>query len=960
MKSGVTDRSDFPGMCEKCGLESDERVFTLSDLYLLVLRCQKRILYAALWGGLGFFAISSTFALKHRIESTFKEGAESTNSELSSLKQLFGMSSTGGAEPQVVVLMKSYPVLKPLIERLGLQATVSQHTRMTKLALRIRDNFLAEFGTQIADTDDFVFHDLFYKGERAVNYSLQFSDPEHFSLLSGATILEEGVLGTPLRLPELTFTLSKAPQGLRLHHPYPLCIESWIQTANHLRQGIRISANKFSQSVYDLQLEHRNRHTGTMILNELMQSYCNYLKLDYDRVSTEQLNYLEYRQGEIYGKLSGIFDEHAAYLQENLNQKGFLGVKQEAEGISNSYQQMLEKLLAVQMELDHISLMDKEKKSLIPSGNGSFFTSIQNLVQEMQNLRQQKDLFELSLQGKDPQLTTEQQFLSRQEELKSIRCKEEAVQNLLILIETESPIPCDPSLFDPVLSLSQWGLALDKASHEEKGALATYLKEHLRLLSMQEKMVQERMFYAESPSDESVGLDLHTSHTLLLKYNTQIDANEMRICHLRQLSEQISAADFELSALGATLTDPLSVQLLNKASSLSLQLKDAKSHSEKEGLRWNEELLLSKKILADHVAQLMKLEQLHLGLAKEKMYALRRGVLECINGQLSVLQKQLDNSFHERVRALGQEGDILQQAMADMREGFTDLPERWRKEKWLDLRMQMGVKMIQALSEIVESKTIGRHLHHVESKPLDLATPPLSPTPPRLFLKAFLGSFGLGGGVFFLALIQSLIHGFPTSPHKLRAMRYPFLGEIGARCHGVNLDKTAKTDLALLRSIALFINTLPKKKIVGLLTTGKPDYSGLLGELLGKMALRILIIRCDFDKEEMHPDPSDALSIQKGKECDHLTWGKLSVHGVEFMQSASCKHTLEQYANSYDHILLLTRAPLDAAEHLAALRLCDGAIVTVSGESTELLTPFIKWAYHGEVCRLAFIALGQG
>ncbi len=64
---------------------------------------------------------------------------------------------------------------------------------------------------------------------------------------------------------------------------------------------------------------------------------------------------------------------------------------------------------------------------------------------------------------------------------------------------------------------------------------------------------------------------------------------------------------------------------------------------------------------------------------------------------------------------------------------------------------------------------------------------------------------------------------------------------------------------------------------------------------------------------------------------------------------------LDACKKGYDVVFLLFRSPLDSAQSVAALSLCDKAIVTATIESTDLLTPFANWAYHEDKYRLAFI-----
>jgi hypothetical protein len=276
----------------------------------------------------------------------------------------------------------------------------------------------------------------------------------------------------------------------------------------------------------------------------------------------------------------------------------------------------------------------------------------------------------------------------------------------------------------------------------------------------------------------------------------------------------------------------------------------------------------------------------------------------------------------------------------------------------------MGIKMVQGLTELVESKTISSHLHHVESKPLDIATIPTIPCSPKLLVKAFLGALLAGFSVFSRAFLRTVLKGFPSTKEKLCAMSYPVLGEISTVCDGPGAEPRG-TDLEALRQIFLFLDKEPEKNVVGLIEGKGPDYSFALAEHFSRMSLRPLVIRCDFNMKFSPEDLPGLLQVWKKEVAspplkrkqgyDLLTSGGFTPYGAEVIRSLAFKDSLEKFKKEYDFVLMVFRSPLHLADSLAPLSLCDHAVVTVSGEPTEQLTPFIDWAYHGDMCRLAIL-----
>jgi len=937
--------------------EGDERIFTLNDVRRLFRLKRKKILSAALIGALLSFGFFLLKAPKYTIEATFKEGVEKSGGEGGALSEFLSGTSFRGTQPQAIALMKSYRVLKPLVERLGLNATVPRNGGiLSKVYRRVRDNFLAEWGLPLPDLDPFVLENVHYEGEEKIALRIQFSDESHFALLN-----KSYSLGQEVRLPEVSFTLVKAPKNLRFNRPYVVRIQSWHKVAKGLRAQLHIVSEKGNKSIYDLTLHHRDRYLGMRILNELMTEYQRYLKNDHDQVATEQLSYLTMRQDQIFQNLSNVFDEHASYMKRNLGENGFAGHSEESQTLMSPHRQMMDKVIGIDVELGRLDQLEKEGRLAAPADEGPFSRRLLDITRSIGDLRQQRDLLELSL--KQRKSLDEDKLEERQGELREVRARQMAAKELLAAFEKGRDVPQNFS-FNPERSLAAWADRLKESLDEEREDFADYLDNHIRILSVQEKMLQERFFYGDSRPNQFEGIDLPTVRTLFVEYNNKLDHCEAAMRHYAQLQGEIDQENFHISSLSSVLNDPLSQNLIAQAAQVGLQLKDEKHHSAKEGERWEEELVLQKQILKDHLKQLFKVEELNTSLIQEKIIHLQKVSLDCIHRQISVLNEQASDGIKERRNALVQEKQLLERKMGDLRvQASIGLPEKLRQEKWLDLKTDMGTKMMEALTELVESKTINHHLHHIESKPLDAAVLPLLPKPPGLFSMAFLGAFGTGFGFFLIQLLRTILKGFPSSLDKLRAMRFPILGEISGLCDGPG--SAEGSDLELLRQIGLFSEKPPQAKVISLLAGRGPDYSHALAENIARRSQRALIIRCDFSAKYRESDRPGLLQIWKGEISefpirnkggyDVITAGGYTPYGLEVIQSAPFQQLLDQMKQKYDVVLLVFRSPLNTAESLAALRLCDKAVVTASEESTDLLTPFANWAYHEGQSRLTFV-----
>lgn len=949
----------------------DERVFSLKDVVRFWRAQRRRWIRIAMLGGALAFLFFATRPVKYRAEATFKEGVESSGTE-SVLKDLFSNMQMGASQPQASVLMKSYAVLRPLVEKLGLQVSIEETSsgRIEKTYRRIAENLRAEWGKRLEDPDRFVFQDVVYEGESPLLLFLKFEHPGSFTVFAPdkKTEIGQGALGEETIVPQgvcqARFKLTRTPKKVQAGKWYPMKIGHWSSAVDAVRGGLKIASEKGNKSIYNLIFSHRDRHLGADVLNQLMEEYRLYLKREHDFLSNEQLAYLGQKQEQLYGNLAQAFDDHVIYLKQNLEEKGCIGLQQESESLLAPYQEMAGRLLAADVELGRLQEMQKQGKPF-SLDERPFSVGLKQLVGQIQELRQQKDLLEIALQKEGGRQAADG-LQARREELQDVRSEREAVDRLLEDLEEGREIPF--SSFDWNQNLSHWIQSVSRAQQQrEREDLCDYLENYSRLLSVREKMLQERFLYGSPPASEFEGQDLEALRGFSIDYTTKLEAAEARIRYYSQLREEILTKDFELGSLSALLTDPLSQKLIAGASEIALKINDEKNYSAKEGERWQSELALQRKILSDHLAEQVKVEELNASILREKLSDLQRLKLGCVNRMISVLEEQQSDAIKQQKEALLQEKKVLREKMEQIRDLAKDLPKKWRLEKWLELKTDMSQKIMEALTQLVETKTIGHHLHHVESKPLDGALLPFVPVRPFLFTRTLCGAFGLAFGTFFLSLIRTILRGFPSSLEKLQALRLPVLGLLSGLCDGPAVDLAVGNDLEILRRMGAFLQE-GKGKVVALVGGKGPDYSCALAENLARISCRSLVLRCDFRAKFRAEDlPGIAqvckgeigeLPIRKGKGYDFLTAGGHTPFGTEILQSRHFQQIVELLKNRYDWIFLLSRAPLESTESTAALRLCDQAIVTVRGEPTEQLTPFVNWAYHEESKRLTFVVAG--
>lgn len=944
---------------------AEDRIFTFEDIKRHC-RAQKKTCFRVMFvSAVVIFCVCLIQPVDYLAEATFKESKEQEGSG-SEFKQFF-LGNLGGANSQALCLMKSQEVLQPLVQRLSLQASMEpKKSLLGKVVQRITYNLAWICGVRPKDPTYFTFNNVYYEGDTTLKYDVYFQDMRNFVLYSKGKQIASGRVKEETVLPEAKFTLDRIAGPLKIGGRYILCMTPhWVQV-EQIRSTLQIKKHPESESIYELRLIHKNRYRAAQILNELMAEYQRYLKLDFDRIATKQLAYLDQVHQDVYEKISKVFGEYTDYLSSNIHTKGVMGLKEEWAEWVNTYHVLQKELFQIDMELAHLEESLPEKGEIQDlqfcfAGSNLFIQEQATLYRQIQELTQKKDLLELALHRRDTLYETTSSVMTRRAELDTLRLKKAALENLQN--KNEFQVFFNPQTMYLDASLLEW--ARNLKTEKDQSDFAVYLGNTLHLLCVQEKMLQESVFYKEGKSKEFEGIDLETVNRLFIEYNQKASQSETLLRQYRQLRSQIHSADFCVSSFHTVLTDRFSQQLIEQISHLDMKLQDEKYSSEKEHQRWQEDLKMQKKFLHQHMTQLIQLTELDFQYSREKMDDLQKMSLDCIHQKISVLKERMVQDHKKRKDSLFKDKEILHKKIHQMKESMSHLPEEWQKEKWLDMKKEIGTKRIEVITGIVEEKNILHHLHQIRSKPLDQANVPIMPRPSWVILQT--GGGGILGGFLFLLFSVSaqILKGFPSSFEKLKAMQWPLSGTVSFLCDGPDPSCLSGSDLETLRKLFFFLEQKPHLKKICLMGAKGPDYSYALAENLSKVSKRVLLIRCDFLSSYQEKDTPGLLQIwnkelsilpiRQQKGYDLLTTGGYTPNGTEILYSPFFEKMLQSVSVEYDYVLMYFRSPLRSAESLGALHLSDKAVVTVSGESLEELLPFMEWkSPQSEKC-LTFI-----
>ena len=726
---------------------------------------------------------------------------------------------------------------------------------------------------------------------------------------------------------------------------------------------------KSERSLYTLIFTDRDRHFAADFLNQVMASCRKFIHSENEETASAQLAYLEKRQEELARKWDGSLQEHVAYLKNNLNEGGYLSFAQELDYLQEPQNTFTSRLLDIDFELQRFESQDskqEEAKRKSLQRNPFLDQALPFLILSPSKIttarfskssrkRSNQKLIALELEKNKMQSLPESGMAH---EILTLSQQQEEAAKILEQLES-APSETNPGphqalsmLNDPKSLVAIWGKQMgsqQKLCSQDKEQLRGYIEQTANKI----KILQDNIAVHTSTDHEFAGLTLETAQRLYLDYNSQRDALQAQLKQLVYLSEQLYQPEFELSSITTILADPVTQGLVLQAGETAVRLQDGNNRSPREQDHLKETLRTQKTFIAQHLLQIIELTKLRAKLAEDKIRSLRTTTISLLKQEKQLLHQQLDQISHK----------------------MEDLPEKWRRENVLLLKKELGMKMVEGLTHLMESKSIDRHLYHVGSKPLDRALPPVCPKKPYLLIYALIGGFLGAFGSYFFNLSRSLIKGMPVSHETMALSGFNSCGPLSFYCHAP-LDQLSYPDLETMRRLAQFLlvpefcnRLLNQKGACCVIIGGKhPDFSATLAQLLALQQYRILVVHYVFDKP-VHPSDTPGLwhylhgevpdcPVRHQPSYDFLPSGGTSRHAVEMLSNPKLMTFLASAKERYDLILFYSSAQPTDVEGLALLNIADSAIIATKEEKREDLFSYRNWsAARGKEC-VAFVDLG--
>lgn len=979
---------------------------TLSDLGRLCKRGKTKILWSAI--GVGFLGLlfSLTKPVEYKAEATFREkGTKQSNIGGSVLAEMFS-AGLGQQDNEAISTIRSRQFMKDVIEKLGLQATITQSEDSDSYLSRLFRHLKAEYfeynsplHPSLQDRSCCLkISAIQYNKETPVSYKVKVLPKGTFQVFDGKQkLLGEGNFGIPFIQDSFQFTLNQDGQPIIPSSPYIITLWPMNFRADWLLKKLDIKMEKTDKNLLKLTFQDGNRHLACEFLNSTMDCYQDYLKTFHDKQSNLQLAYLQQRQDETGLQLFQLMHKHAQSLSTDLTKVGFSDSEKEMEFLAANQHQFKERILSNELEMKRLhSVLSGKCVYYDHYGTTGDSSVINNVLENIRRLQQQRDSLQLSLSQStflnaySIQNTFNEQFAS----LKKVQVDSEELDKIIVAYKNGTEPDISSKLFqDPRFLLKTWHNSLftkdgvDKSQEPNAAGewekrqehFLFYLENIKRLLGVHEKIIQERLTHQQNPSLEFQGVSLETANELYVNYSKRLNEIHAEIQQDIFIAHQIEDPDFEISSLSSSLKDPVSQEMISRASQLLLQLKDENNRSTREQDRLKDELALQRNFLLLHIQQMTSLLKLNQKLNEEKIYDLQNITLELIHQNISLFENNLKAYISSRLENIKQERLILQQHLEDIQMEMATLPERWVAEKLIDQNVKTNELIVQEIAKMVEFKNINHKLELIQSAPVDIAVPSLHPISTRpifyMFLGAFLGALSSMGYI----LAGTLKKGLPASISNLNLLNQHVSGTLSKHYQPRSGQPLRDQDLDTLRRIQGFFSDFPYGQgnnnragsVLGnklLLIEGQgPDYAFDLANLFDKKGLKVILLSLSFNQTSSSEQPGllqylsgdvNFPTITHHEYGDHVEAGGITRFAIELLGTSRFQEFLSKLQVKYDWIIAVSDSRPYSAESENLIPLFPNIAVTVVNDTLPELCRYTSLGLDSDT-KLTFVIADQ-
>jgi uncharacterized protein involved in exopolysaccharide biosynthesis len=911
-------------------------------------------------------AYALTRPLEYESNASFRDKGKSHTSVHSSASIL--LSGSGGSNGgQALSLFKSRKLISNLVKQMHMQAQViALQTPLSRWSA-FREKWRVELAYLFKDQQlslktapiDIQPQDVEYTGVIPTGIKIRFITNDEFQILSSAETLlsTTGKIGVPFSFEKGQFTLVHLSDTPLLNQEYMIVCEPIQDVVKRVSHQIVVEIDKDDKSLIRLYCRSQDKYQAANLLNGLMRVYLEYLHEEQMHILTHQVAYLKERQNEMEALLLQKIHAHADVLSSELILTGFPDAKIALELFTHMQQYYSQQILEIEIGLKKLQqIQDSDKISYTQhSFMGNKIGGNVESVLQIHNLKHQIDLLDLALRDLQTQHKESVQELLSQ--LKSIKNSTAEAEQLLGALTTNTPLDHTAQLLqDNHYQVGRWVQYLTQAEGEEqqlcKNHLCNYLKHLIHLFHVDGNALEERLTYQQGTPKEFQGITLDTAKELYLTYHKQLSAIETEILEKQFLIEQMKDPHFEISSLSPILTDRISMEVVNRGSTLLLMLQDEANRSLKEQERLKKEIALNKEFITTHIEQAKQLLQIHEKLLHQKITGIQQTTLELLHREVSTLESNFMDQIKSKISELGQDKIIIEAHQKELKENMSQIPKRWISGKMIDYQMDLNKKMVEEITKLVESKNIELNLEVVQSTPIDQAIVETLPRSPRIILFSLLG--GIGGALISIGIIigQAIIAGIPLHQGSLKQTRCHVAGKLSpSYLQNGNLPLQDQ-DLNTLRQAVTFLiqsAISTQQSTVLILNANAVSFFKDIALLMAKRGLKVLIIPLFFDQKseggsgllQYLENQLEEPEITSGNNYDTLEMGGISRFGIEKLSHPAFKILIERLSKKYDWIIGLSNASINSAEAEALITFFGQIIIPITHENWKDMIEFI-------------------
>src|SRR5262249_19794921 len=138
--------------------------------------------------------------------------------------------------------------------------------------------------------------DITFNEESPLQLRLRFVDEEHFQVYGPSHRgYGTGTLGVPFQGPSFAFTLLRTDALPISRRQFKLNLKPLSMVAEDLAPKISAEPDNMDKGLLNLSFRHTNRQEAALFLNTLMALYQQFLREEHQRITGEQVAYLNKR-----------------------------------------------------------------------------------------------------------------------------------------------------------------------------------------------------------------------------------------------------------------------------------------------------------------------------------------------------------------------------------------------------------------------------------------------------------------------------------------------------------------------------------------------------------------------------------------------------------------------------------------------------------------------------------------